>query len=142
ALSEIDHVLDFDPSKRKKIFPVLKKYTLKVALPVACAIAIVFDMGGVRTFTMQEAEKLLKEQEVASKNYAIKQVEDWQEKNSYRPETTVGFKESFMQNILYTTDFKKVVEDEKFQNDWILKVNDFMVGKLELSEDIVISYIS
>jgi hypothetical protein len=34
------------------------------------------------------------------------------------------------------------MDNEEFQNDWILKVHDFMVKDLELPEDIAINYIS
>ncbi|MCM2350043.1 MAG: hypothetical protein NDI69_08470 [Bacteriovoracaceae bacterium] len=47
-----------------------------------------------------------------------------------------------MDNVLYTTDFQKMMDNEEFQNDWILKVHDFMVKELELSEDLAISFIS
>lgn len=142
ALSEVDQVLDFSPEKRKKIVPVLKKYTFKIAMPIAAALAIVFDVGSIRTSSVNGVKELLRQQESASEIYVEQQKNEWREKNTFNPETTVGFKETFMDNILYTTDFAKVVEDESFQNDWILQVNDFMVNKLELSEDIVISYIS
>ena len=34
------------------------------------------------------------------------------------------------------------MDNEEFQNEWILKVHDYMVTQLELSEDLAINFIS
>ena len=64
------------------------------------------------------------------------------EKHTFTPAVSEGYKGTYVDNVIYTVDFEKVMDNEEFQNDWILKVHDFMVKELELSEDVAISYIS
>lgn len=142
AMKEMDQVLDFNPLKRKKIMPVMKKWTARVGIPAAIALVLMADIGSVRTILVNQTKELIKQKNSASEMYVNQQKTEWKEKHTYNPETTVGYKTTYTDNILYTTDFEKVMDNEEFQNDWILKVHDFMVKDLELSEDVAISFIS
>ena len=142
AMKEMDQVLDFNPLKRKKIMPVMKKWTARVGIPAAIALVLMADIGSVRTILVNQTKELIKQKNSASEMYVNQQKTEWKEKHTYNPETTVGYKTTYTDNILYTTDFEKVMDNEEFQNDWILKVHDFMVKDLELSEDVAITFIS
>ena len=142
AMKEVDQVLDFNPVKRKKVLPVLQKYAIRVGIPAAVAITLLADVGNVRTLIVDGTKDLLKQQHSASEMYVNQQKTEWKQKHTFTPETTVDYKPTFTENVVYTTDFEKVMDNEEFQNDWILKVHDFMVKDLELSEDVAISYIS
>lgn len=142
ALKEVEQVLDFNPHKRKKILPVIQKYSLRVGLPAAIAITLLADIGSVRTKIVETTKDILKQRESASEMYVHQQQNEWKQKHTYNPETTPDYKATFTDNVIYTTDFEKVMDNEEFQNDWILKVHDFMVKDLELSEDLAINYIS
>lgn len=142
AMKEVEQVLDFNPMKRKKVFPVLQKYTLRVGIPAAVAIILLADIGSVRTSIVDATKEMMKQRNSASEMYVNQQKTEWKEKHTFNPQTTPGYKATFVDNVLYTTDFEKVMDNEEFQNDWILKVHDFMVKDLELSEDVAISYIS
>jgi hypothetical protein len=142
AMKEVDQILDFNPTKRKQVFPVLKKYAVRFGIPAAVATIIFADIGGIRSNVVNLTKDLIKQQSSASEIYATKQKTEWKEKHTYNPETTIGYKGSYVDNMLFTTDFEKVMENEEFQNDWILQVHDYMVTKLELSEDVAINFIS
>lgn len=142
ALKEVDQILDFNPDNRKKVIPVLKKYTVRFGIPAAVAAVIFADLGGIRTNLVNVTKNLLKQQQDASEVYVNKQKTEWKEKHTYNPEQTVGFKSTYVENVIFTKDFEKVMDNEEFQNDWILKVHDFMVKDLELSEDVAINFIS
>jgi hypothetical protein len=142
ALKEVDQILDINPMKRKQVFPVLKKYTVRFGIPAAIAAIILTDAGNVRTGALNLTKDLIKQQQSASEIYVTQQKTEWKEKHTFNPETTEGYKDTYVDNILYTTNFEKVMENEEFQNDWILQVHDYMVKELELSEDIAINFIS
>lgn len=142
ALKEVDQILDFNPTKRKKVLPVIQKYALRFGVPAAVATILLADIGSVRTNLVNVTKDLIKQQHSASEMYVNQQKTEWKEKHTYTPETTPGYKASYTDNVVYTTDFEKVLEHEEFTNDWILKVHDFMVKELELSEDIAINFIS
>ena len=142
AAMEMDQVLDFNPQNRKRILPVLQKYSLSVGLPAIALITILLDVGNIRSGTINLAKTMLEQQHSASEIYVNQQKTEWKEKHTFNPDQTTGYKSSFTDNVLYTKDFGKVMDDEAFQNEWILKVHDFIVKELELSEDTAITYIS
>lgn len=142
AFSSFSQVLDINPAKKKHFFPVIKKYTVQVGIPAAIAIVLMADIGQVRTMASNQIENFLKAKNSASQIYVKKQQEDWKEKHTFSPELSIGYKSSFTDNVIYTKDFIQTIEDEKFQNNWILKVHDYLVKDLELSEDMAINYIS
>lgn len=142
AMRDVEQILDFNPMKRKKILPVIKKFSLRVGIPAAIAIIIFTDAGSIRSNIVNGSKKLLKQRQSASEMYVNQQKNDWKEKHTFNPATTIGYKATYTENILYTTDFEKVMDNEEFQNNWILKVHDYMVKELELSEDMAINYIS
>ncbi len=142
ALKEVDQILDFNPDLRKRIFPVLKRYALRVGAPAVVATMLLADLGGLRTGAVEGTKSLLRQRQSAAELYVGNQKAEWKEKHTFTPATTADYKESYTDNVIYTTDFEKVLENEEFQNDWILKVHEFMTRELELSEDVAISFIS
>lgn len=142
AMKEVDQILDFNPMKRKKVLPVLKKFSLRIGVPAGVAIIMLGDIGNVRTSLINGTQNLLKQQQSASEIYVNQQKTEWKEKNTYNPEQSTGYKQTYVDNMVFTKDFEKVMENEEFQNDWILKVHEFITTQLELSEDIAINFIS
>jgi hypothetical protein len=137
-----EDILDYNPLKKKSILPVLQKYAFRYGLPATLAIIFAVDISNIRTDLFSAAANLMKQQKSASDLYVKNQREEWKEKYTFNPVTTVGYKDSYTDNILYTTGFYETMENEGFQNDWLLAVNNFLVQKLELSEDLAISFIS
>lgn len=142
AMKEVEQILDLDPMKRKKVLPVIQKFSVRFGIPAAIAAIILADVGGMRSFVVDSTKDLIKRQHSASEIYVNQQKTEWKEKHTYNPEQTIGYKASYVDNVIYTKDFEKVMENEEFQNEWILKVHDFMVKELELSEDVAIGFIS
>lgn len=139
---EVEQILDMNPANKKKMGPVVRKFALRFGVPAAVATVVMADVGNFRTDMMNQVGDILQRQESASQLYADKQKIEWREKNTFTPTTTQGYKENYTDNIVYTTDFDKVYAQEEFQNEWILKVHDFIVRDLELSEDIAMDFIS
>jgi hypothetical protein len=142
ALAKMGQVLNFDPEKKKQLLPVLNKYSLQFGLPAVLALTVLLDIGSVRTKLAAYSSASIEEQKAATKEQDLKKQDEWKEKNTFSPPTTIGYKETLLDNVLYTTDYQRVMDDEGFQNEWILKVHDFITKDLELSEDIAINYIS
>lgn len=142
TMKKVEQILDFNPLKKKEVLPVLKKYTVRVGIPAAVALILLADVGSVRTHMVDYSKELIKQKNSASDIFVKNQQEEWKQKYTFRPETTVGYKDTFTDNVLYTTDYMAVMESEPFQNQWILELHDFIVKELELSEDVAINYIS
>jgi hypothetical protein len=142
AMKEVDQILDFNPLKRKKVLPVFQKFTIRFGIPAMVATIIIADVGGMRSFIVDSTKDLIKRQHSASDAYVTQQKTEWKEKHTYNPEQTVGYKLTYVDNILFTKDFERVMDNEEFQNNWILHVHEFLVKDLELSEDVAIGFIS
>jgi hypothetical protein len=139
---EVEQILDMNPEDKKKIGPVIRKFALRFGVPAAVATVVMTDVGNFRSFLVNQVGDILTQQESASQLYADKQKTEWREKNTFNPTTTLGYKESYTDNVIFTTDFDAVYAQEDFQNDWILKVHEFLVKELELSEDVAMDFIS
>lgn len=139
---EVEQILDMNPEHKKKMIPVMRKYALRFGIPAAVATVVLADVGDFRTSLVRQVGEILKQKESAAELYADKQKVEWREKNTFNPVTTTGYKGSYTDNVIYTTEFEKVYGHEEFQNDWILRAHDFIVKELELSEDVAISFIS
>lgn len=142
AFTRMSQVLNFNPEKQKQLVPVLKKYSMQFGLPAAVVLTFLFDIGNVRTGIQDYSNRAIEEQKIAAKELELQKQDDWKEKNTFNPPTTVGCKETILENILYTTDYQRVMDDEAFQNEWILKIHDFITKDLEMSEDVAINYVS
>ncbi len=141
AHQKVTQILEFNPKSYKEIAPVLRKYSLR-ALPLAIAFAIMVDLFSTNSFLIGQFNHLNVQRKMASDQLAKQQKDEWKMQNSYNPVTTANYKDNYTDNILYTTNFMQIMEDQEFQNSWILKLHDFMTKNLELSEDLAIHYIS
>ncbi|MBA2405807.1 MAG: hypothetical protein H0V66_13610, partial [Bdellovibrionales bacterium] len=117
AMKEVNQILDFNPTKHKQIAPVLRKYAWQVGIPAAMVIILLADIGSARTLLVDGAKQLMKQRHSASEMYVNQQKTEWKEKHTFNPTTTVGYKATYTENILFTTDFEKVMDNEEFQND-------------------------
>ncbi len=142
AVEQAEQILEFNPEMKKKARQVIGKYFVRVGIPVMVVTALLADIGSVRTGIQNQVVTLLKQSESSSDIFVKNKHQEWKEKYTYNPETSVGYKESYTDNLLYTTDFMKVMDSEAFQNDWILALHNFIVTDLELSEELAINYIS
>ncbi len=60
----------------------------------------------------------------------------------YEPPQTDEFKNSYVENVLYTRAFVKIKTDKGFQERWIADLNKFFLDKLRLSESVIVNFIS
>ncbi|MFN8370381.1 MAG: hypothetical protein U0T83_07125 [Bacteriovoracaceae bacterium] len=141
AHQKVTQILDFNPNSYKEIAPVLRKYSIR-AIPIVITFALMIDLFSNNSVIIKQFHQLKAERKIASDQFAKQQKEDWKMQNTYNPATTVNYKDTYTDNLLYTTNFMKIMDDQEFQNNWILKLHDFITKDLELSEDLAIHYIS
>jgi hypothetical protein len=60
----------------------------------------------------------------------------------YEPEMSSNFKESYVDNILHTTNYASLWLSDDFQKQWTIKIDEVLVYKFKLSDYKVIQYIS
>jgi hypothetical protein len=75
-------------------------------------------------------------------DYAHKQLTEAKERFVFNPPTSKEHKESYVDNILYTTDFMAKRADAQFQDKWILELNDFFINQLDVKDTTIIKFVS
>lgn len=59
----------------------------------------------------------------------------------YQPDMDSKYRDSYTDNILYLKDYAKMKLDPKEQTSWTLLLNDFIVGRLDLSDRVIPDFI-
>jgi hypothetical protein len=72
----------------------------------------------------------------------LKKLQQSRVKAIYAPKTTAEFKSSYVENILYTTDFATRVQDTTYQDKWILDLNDWFIRSLDVKDTTIIKFVS
>ena len=60
----------------------------------------------------------------------------------FLPEQNATYRDTFADNILYLQGYEEFKSDENFKKDWILALNKFLQEKLELSDKVIVNYMS
>jgi hypothetical protein len=72
----------------------------------------------------------------------LKKLQESRIKAVYTPKTTVEFKSSYVENMLYTTDYNSKVLDQAYQDKWILDLNDWFIRSLDVKDTTIIKFVS
>lgn len=75
-------------------------------------------------------------------NFAQKQLKEAKERFNYNPETTYEHKSTYVDNVLFTTDFMARRSDKAFQDKWILELNDYFINRLDVKDTTIIKFVS
>ena len=77
-----------------------------------------------------------------SSDVFLKKIQDARVKAVYAPTSTAEYKSSYVENVLYTTDFITKVQDQSFQDKWILDLNDWFIRSLDVKDTTIIKFVS
>ena len=72
----------------------------------------------------------------------VQRVKAQRQKNKFSPKKTKGFKDSYTKNVLYTKNYLKIQNNEKYKDQWILAVNHFFVNEMGLPDNTVVRFIA
>lgn len=71
----------------------------------------------------------------------LNQVKQARVKAVYTPKTTNDFKTSYVDNVLFTTDYLAKHEAQEFQDKWILELNDYFIKDLDVKDTTIIKFV-
>lgn len=74
--------------------------------------------------------------------YVKQKVEEARQRMTFSPPTTPEYKGSYVDNVLYTTDYEPKRQDKAFQDKWILELNDFFINDLDVKDTTIIKFVS
>lgn len=114
----------------------------KKAIAAAAVIFVVATSGiwwdRFKTHTAEMASK--QKQELDAKVQEIE--EQRKNKPKFEPELTNDFLPTYSDRVLYTEDYVKNELAKDYRQEWILKLNDFFVNDLGLSENVIVTFIA
>lgn len=59
----------------------------------------------------------------------------------YSPKTTPEFKATYVENVLFTTDFLTRLQAQDYQDKWILELNDYFIKDLDVKDTTIIKFV-
>lgn len=137
----VNTVMTYDPDVLKK----KKEFWIRVAVGTGVPILLLMihlifpeiasslKSGIVKVITPEESGKevFLKKIEAEKAN-----------RPKFRPVQTAGYKDSYTDNVLYTQQFIAIMSNDEFQNKWVIDLNSYLVGTLDLEDSVIVKYIS
>ena len=78
----------------------------------------------------------------ASDLFVEKTQKEREERSRLNIETRRGYYDSYVENILYSSNYIDTYRDRDIQQEWILALNDFFGEELEISDNAVVQFVS
>ena len=72
----------------------------------------------------------------------LQKVQEARKKIEVNLPTTIEFKASYTENVLYTTDYISKQQSKDYQDKWILDLNDFFIKELDVKDTTIIKFVS
>lgn len=122
----------------------LRKKNLKKHLMVAAAVlALVFGLGPFLLQSLKnEVVEMASTESSARDLYLAKFAEKKANKPKFEPKTELVYKDTYTDRVLYLTDYVANELEPEYREEWILKLNEFFVSQLKLSENVIVTFIA
>ncbi len=109
-------------------------------IPVAILI-LCFFFPGLILGPRQAVNRVFEFDKEANDREMMKQMAKKAVVSRYHPPQTVEFKDSYVDNVLFTKDYAAKKFDKKFNDQFVIDVNEFMIYKLDLKDTSIIRFI-
>lgn len=137
--TELSEHLKKDPLLQKKR---TQKFWRRVAGVSATMIFLAVISPMLLTQFEEGARDLASQKSTASDLYVDHVNEQIKNKPKFAPEKTTDYLESYTDRVLYTDGYVSRELDPTYREEWILKLNDYFVDKLRLSENAIVPFIA
>lgn len=128
-----------DPSSRLRA----RKYWIRVGIGagVALLITLLFTIfrENVNRVTASAVEQM-KERSEQSDAYIKQMQTDRIAKSKYQPYQDSNFRDSYTDNVLFLKGYAETVEDQDYQNKWVLEMNRWFQREFEMSEKVIVNF--
>ena len=77
-----------------------------------------------------------------SDSYIARAGEERRASRAFNPPMSKEYRNSYTENVMYTTGYVKTELETQFQDQWIVSLNRFVVHKLDLSDRVVVNLVT
>ena len=123
----------------------VKRFYLKIAIGVLTLITLFIVMAifpqllpGIKDVFISS----IKTKESASDIFLQKEIDKKRNKPHFQPKYILGFKETYVDNVIYTKKYAETVVDPKYISKWTISLNSYLVDELGLNDNIIVKIIS
>lgn len=122
-----------------------KRFWKKVQIGAAAAVVIIAMLSIFPSIITKPKDIIVSAFSEKSDNGSNEFLEQMKEKRKlmvFNPPTTPEFKETYVDNVLYTTNYYENFQAKEFQDKWILELNDWFVKGLDVKDTTIIKFVS
>lgn len=105
-------------------------------------IALIYSFPGIISGPKNMIVSAFSEKSDNGSNEFLEQMKEKRKLKIFDPATTADFKDTYVDNVLYTTNYFTNFEDKNFQDKWILDLNDWFVKGLDVKDTTIIKFVS
>jgi hypothetical protein len=109
---------------------------------VSFVLILLLAFPQIITYPKNKIIAAFQDQGSGSSDAFLAQVKEARARSVYTPKTTPEYKSSYIENIIFTTDFLKKKEDQAFHDKWVLELNDYFIYKLDVKDTTIIKFVS
>lgn len=133
---EIKTIMNFNPDDVKRV----RRFWLKTVGSVLAISVLIGINYTYPSFYPSIVAKLIPSKN--SSEYFMEKLKEEQLKNIYNPPQTSEYKDSYTENVLFTSNFVTTERDAKYHDLWIKELNHFIIDDLELKEEVTVSLVA
>lgn len=133
---QLKTIMTFNPEDVKKV----KKFWQKMAGVATLAVALTIGHFSYPQWPSALLNKLRPDKSAI--DVAKEEMQAEQEKNTFKPILSEKFKDSYAENILYTSGYLEKERSTEYHDLWIKELNKFIIDDLNLKEEVTVNLVA
>lgn len=131
---QLRQMFEYDPNLEKKHKKFWKRFAV-VGAAVIASVAYIASNPNQISESAQSIGESVKNLDLENKQKAAELLEKIRQQSIYKPEQTPLFKDTYTDNVLYTTHYLEFENDEQFRNQWIVSIKEYLMVEGKLLDD-------
>ena len=131
---QIQQLLEYDPNIEKKHKKFWVRFAWASGFVVAGLSYLLYNPNklseGVQTIT-----ESVNNIDLENKKKSAALLEKMKQAAIYRPEQDLQFKETYTDNVLYTSRYVEFEKDDQYRSQWIVAIKEFLLQEAKLIDD-------
>lgn len=133
---QLKTIMTFNPEDVKKV----KKFWQRMGGVAALIVALVIGHISYPQWPKALMDSLRPDKSAI--DVVKEEMQAEQEKNTFKPNLTENFKESYTENILYTNGYLEKERNPEYHDLWIKELNKFVIDDLNLKEEVTVNLVA
>ncbi len=133
---QVRTIMTFNPEDVKKV----RKFWQRTVVMSIVGILLVIGHFRYPQWTTVALHKILPDK--STSELIKEEIKQEQLKNVFNPPLTPNFKESYTENVLYTSEYLARERTSSYHDQWIKELNKFVLDDLSLAEEVTVNLVA